>query len=215
MGRGGPTRQRRPASAPSSSAPGSSSPGREGRSGGNSRCSASGWAGAWVRGRNTASWITLDDEVGVIMRCLEDTALSGRSTPPAPTPVTDATLAKAIGAALHRPSAVAVPSTALRLALGSEMATELILGGQRVLPEVLLSQGHTFAHTDVDEAVRSVLAGGPGGIRATGSSPLAGPAGCPRLSPAPARPSGVGGPGSRPRTTRPWRRPPEATVTAA
>jgi NAD dependent epimerase/dehydratase family enzyme len=42
------------------------------------------------------------------------------------------------------------------------MATELILGGQRVLPEVLLSQGHTFAHTDVDEAVRSVLAVGAG-----------------------------------------------------
>ena len=113
-------------------------------------------------GTQYRSWITLDDEVGVIMHCLEDPTLSGPVNATAPTPVTDRALAKAIGAALHRPSAVAVPSAALRLALGSEMATELILAGQRVLPEVLLSRGHTFAHADVDEAVRSVLTGGSG-----------------------------------------------------
>jgi uncharacterized protein (TIGR01777 family) len=121
-----------------------------------------GLGGRMGPGTQYRSWITLDDEVDVIMHCLEDTTLSGPVNATAPTPVTDAALAKAIGAALHRPSAVAVPSTALRLVLGSEMATELILGGQRVLPEVLLSRGHTFAHTDVDEAVRSVLTGGSG-----------------------------------------------------
>jgi uncharacterized protein len=124
-----------------------------------------GLGGRMGPGTQYRSWITLADEVGVIMRCLEDTALSGPVNATAPTPVTDARLAKAIGAAIHRPSAVAVPSAALRLALGSEMATELILGSQRVLPEVLLARGHTFAHTDVDEAVRSVLTGGSGRSR--------------------------------------------------
>jgi NAD dependent epimerase/dehydratase family enzyme len=38
------------------------------------------------------------------------------------------------------------------------MATELILGGQRVLPAALLRSGYAFAHTEVDEALRSVLA---------------------------------------------------------
>ena len=121
-----------------------------------------GLGGRMGPGTQYRSWITLDDEVGVILRCLEDATLSGPVNATAPTPVTDGALAKAIGAALHRPSAVAAPSAALRLVLGSEMANELILGGQRVLPEVLLSRGHPFAHTDVHEAVRSVLVGGSG-----------------------------------------------------
>jgi len=121
-----------------------------------------GLGGRMGPGTQYRSWITLDDEIGVILRCLEDATLSGPVNATAPTPVTDGTLAKAIGAALHRPSVVAVPSAALRLVLGSEMANELVLGGQRVFPEVLVSRGHPFAHTDVDEAVRSVLAGESG-----------------------------------------------------
>jgi hypothetical protein len=129
-----------------------------------------GLGGRMGSGTQYRSWITLDDQVGVILRCLEDVTLSGPVNATAPAPVTDGALAKAIGAALHRPSAVAVPSAALRLVLGSEMANELILGGQRVLPGTLMSRGHPFAHTDVDEAVRSVLAGGP--ARSGGSGRL-------------------------------------------
>jgi NAD dependent epimerase/dehydratase family enzyme len=51
-----------------------------------------------------------------------------------------------------------VPSVALKLVLGAEMADELILGGQRVLPTVLESRGYAFAHTELEEALRSVLA---------------------------------------------------------
>jgi NAD dependent epimerase/dehydratase family enzyme len=55
---------------------------------------------------------------------------------------------------------VAVPSSALRLVLGSEMATELVLGGQRVVPAVLSARGFAFTETDLGKAVRSVLAPG-------------------------------------------------------
>jgi NAD dependent epimerase/dehydratase family enzyme len=100
----------------------------------------------------------LDDEVSVIIHCLEDAGLTGPVNATTPHPATDAELAKSMGAALHRPTVLAVPAVALRLALGSEMADQLVLGGQRVFPEVLQSRGFTFAHTDLDEAVRSVLA---------------------------------------------------------
>jgi uncharacterized protein (TIGR01777 family) len=116
-----------------------------------------GLGGRTGTGKQYRSWITLEDEVGVILRCLEDDRLSGPVNATAPTPATDAELAKALGAALHRPAVLAVPAAALRLALGSEMAGELVLSGQRVLPTTLLAHDHRFLHTDVTEAVRSVL----------------------------------------------------------
>ncbi len=108
-------------------------------------------------GTQYRSWITLEDEIGVIIHCLGNGDVAGPVNATAPAPATDERLAKAIGAALHRPAVVAVPSIGLRLILGSEMADELLLAGQRVLPATLTSQGYAFAHSDLDEAVRSVL----------------------------------------------------------
>ena len=99
----------------------------------------------------------MDDEVGAIMHCLGDDGLADRSMPPHRSPATDRQLAGALGAALHRPTALAVPAGALRLLLGTEMADELLLGGQRVLPAVLSARGFVFAHTGIDEALGAVL----------------------------------------------------------
>ena len=110
-------------------------------------------------GHQYRSWITLDDEVGAILHCLDDSSLSGAVNSTAPSPATDAQLAKAIGAALHRPAVLAVPAAALKLALGPEMASDMVLASQRALPSRLTGAGFTFRHTDLDEAVRSVLAG--------------------------------------------------------
>jgi uncharacterized protein len=111
-------------------------------------------------GRQYRSWITLDDEVGVIERCLVDDRLVGPVNATAPQPATDAELAKALGSALHRPSALPAPAAAIRLALGTEMADQLVLGGQRVLPAALDAVGYRFLHAEVGEAVAAVL--GPG-----------------------------------------------------
>jgi len=37
------------------------------------------------------------------------------------------------------------------------MADDLILSSQRVLPSKLTASGYTFAHTDLDEAMRAAL----------------------------------------------------------
>ena len=110
-------------------------------------------------GRQYRSWITLDDEVAAIFHCLGDADLSGPVNATAPNPATDAQLAKALGSALHRPSFLAVPAPVLKLVLGSEMASDMVLASQRVLPEQLEHSGFAFLHTDLDEAVRSVLDG--------------------------------------------------------
>jgi uncharacterized protein (TIGR01777 family) len=116
-----------------------------------------GLGGRMGSGAQYRSWITLGDEVGVILHCLANQAVVGPVNATAPHPATDGQLARALGAALHRPAVIPVPAAALKVVLGSEMADELILGGQRVLPAVLQRQGYAFAHTDLDEAVRSVL----------------------------------------------------------
>jgi len=57
---------------------------------------------------------------------------------------------------LHRPTPLPVPGFALSLTLG-DFARSSILGGRRALPRKLLDSGFTFAHTDLDGALRSAL----------------------------------------------------------
>ena len=109
-------------------------------------------------GRQYRSWITLDDQVGAILHCLGDghpvragQRHARRSRPPTPR------LATALGRALHRPSFLAVPAPALKLVLGSEMAADMVLASQRVLPAQLDRIGLRLPHPDLDEAMRSVL----------------------------------------------------------
>ncbi len=108
-------------------------------------------------GTQFRSWISLEDELSALVRCLEDDDMSGPVNLTAPEPVTDADFARSLGRALHRPARLPVPATALRLALGAEMASEMLLGGQRVVPAALNAHGFHFAHPVVDAALRWVL----------------------------------------------------------
>jgi len=119
-----------------------------------------GLGGRLGSGRQYMSWITLDDEVSVIRRALEDDRLAGPLNATAPTPVTNAEFTRALGRALHRPALFAVPRQALAAVLGGEMSRELLLAGQRVQPARLIAVGHSFAHPGIDGALESVLAPG-------------------------------------------------------
>jgi hypothetical protein len=116
-----------------------------------------GLGGRTGSGRQYRSWITLEDQVGAILHCLADDTLSGPVNATAPAPATDAEMATAISGALHRHSFLAVPAPVLKLLLGPEMAADLVLSSQRVLPTKLIASGYAFAHADLDEAMRSVL----------------------------------------------------------
>jgi hypothetical protein len=111
-------------------------------------------------GRQWLSWISLPDEVGVVLHALDEPALQGPVNAATPAPVTNRTFTRALGAALHRPAVLAVPGVALRIALGSDLATEMVLAGQRVVPARLTTTGYAFAHTDIDAALAALLAEG-------------------------------------------------------
>jgi NAD dependent epimerase/dehydratase family enzyme len=83
----------------------------------------------------------------------------------APEPVRNATFARELGQALHRPALLRLPALPLRLALG-DLADELLLGGQRVVPEKALKSGFAFRHDTLRGALADML-----GLSARGERP--------------------------------------------
>jgi hypothetical protein len=107
-------------------------------------------------GRQWQSWITLHDMVAAI-RFILDGRLEGPVIMGSPQPVTNVELARAIGAALQRPSALPAPAFALRIALGRELADSLLFASQRAHPAVLTEAGFTYAHPDIASALDATL----------------------------------------------------------
>jgi uncharacterized protein (TIGR01777 family) len=106
-------------------------------------------------GRQYWPWISLTDEVEAIVHLL-GSDVSGPVNLTAPNPVTNAEFTRTLGQVLHRPTPLPVPGFALSLTLG-DFARSSILGGRRALPRKLLDSGFTFAHTDLDGALRAAL----------------------------------------------------------
>ena len=107
-------------------------------------------------GRQYWSWISLDDLLAVIHRCLVDDNLAGPVNAVAPEPATNRQFTKTLGRVLHRPTLLPLPAFAVRLALG-EMGRTLLLEGARVVPAKLQSAGFTFQYADLESALRHEL----------------------------------------------------------
>jgi len=119
-----------------------------------------GLGGRYGSGRQWMSPVSLFDEVRAVLFLL-DHPVSGPVNAVAPSPVTNREFTKVLASAVRRPAIFAVPQFALDLALGSEMATELVFASQRVVPGVLASAGFTFEHPDAASAVAWALSAAP------------------------------------------------------
>ena len=115
-----------------------------------------GLGGPFGHGRQYMSWIHLDDVIRAIHHCLKNEDVSGAINLSAPNPVTNKEFSQALGKVLGRPSAFAMPSWAARFIFG-ELADELLLGGQRVFPGVLLDRGFKFSFNTLEVALASLL----------------------------------------------------------
>ena len=102
------------------------------------------------------SWIHLDDWVETVRLALR-AEVSGPLNLTAPHPVTNAAFTRALGAAMHRPTAFPVPAIALQMMLGKEFADALLLGGQRVLPAKAERLGFQFKFPTIDTALRDIF----------------------------------------------------------
>jgi uncharacterized protein (TIGR01777 family) len=115
-----------------------------------------GLGGRFAGGRPWQSWISIDDEIGAIVHLLHS-AHAGPANLTAPHPVRQAEFASTLGAVLHRPAVLPIPSFGPRLLFGSELVDTLLLTGQKVVPRVLLADGYEFRHPELEPALRAVL----------------------------------------------------------
>ncbi len=115
-----------------------------------------GVGGRMGNGKQWWSWITIDDEVAAI-RFLLDHDVSGPVNLAAPGTVTNQQLTEALGRVLKRPTLLPVPRFGPKLLIGGEATEAFLYASQRMQPAVLEAEGFTFAHTDVESALRAVL----------------------------------------------------------
>ncbi len=103
-------------------------------------------------GQQWMSWIDRDDVVRLVEWAIDNDSARGVYNGTAPEPVRNRDFARELGRALHRPAFMPTPAFALRIAFG-EMADELLLDGQRVIPERVLRDGFTFERSTLGESL--------------------------------------------------------------
>jgi len=108
-------------------------------------------------GEQYMSWISIDDAVAAIRFAIESDKLTGPVNVVAPTPVSNIEFTNALGHVLHRPTVMPVPVVMAHLAFGAEMADQVLLASDRVLPEKLKSAGFQYAYPDLEKALAHVV----------------------------------------------------------
>ena len=115
-----------------------------------------GMGGKVGSGSQYISWVSLDDSVNAILLAINDESIRGPLNVVSPNPVTNEEFTKTLGHVLNRPTALAMPAFAARLAFG-EMADEMLLVSQRVMPKRLSAAGFQFQYPELESALRHYL----------------------------------------------------------
>lgn len=111
-----------------------------------------GAGGRMGSGEQWVSWISMTDQLGGLQWILEND-VSGPVNLTAPNPVTNLEYTKALGSAVKRPTLIPIPLFGPKILFGSEMVEEMLVAGQKVMPQVLLDGGYRFAHRTIEDAL--------------------------------------------------------------
>ncbi|MGB1139814.1 MAG: TIGR01777 family oxidoreductase [Halioglobus sp.] len=118
------------------------------------RLGVASWLGS---GQQWLSWIHRDDVVAAMLYLLDDDNLAGPFNLTAPGPVTGRMFCDALKAHHRTLLSAGVPAPVMRLLVG-EMAGELLLVGQRVVPQALQQAGFEFRHPTIESALEEIYA---------------------------------------------------------
>ncbi len=114
------------------------------------------YAGGYLgSGKQWMSWVHVEDVSGFINYAIENSKIAGKYNLTSPGPVTNKDFGTALGKILGRPSILPVPGFVLKAALGE--FGEILLTGQRCIPERALTAGYTFKYPLIDEALKAIL----------------------------------------------------------
>ncbi len=110
-------------------------------------------------GEQYMSWVHIDDWVGglnflIAQEQTNPTGMEGIYNLSSPSPVTNLCFAQTLSKILNRPCIMRYPALLFRWLLGER--AQMLLTGQRVLPERLLQQGFQFQYPELDQALRSL-----------------------------------------------------------
>lgn len=106
-------------------------------------------------GKQSMSWIHVQDIVGLIDHAIQNDTLSGPLNGTAPNIVSNKEFSTTLGKVLHRPAILPVPKLALYAALGE--AAGVIASGQRVHPKDALDSGYTFKFPYLEAALKDIV----------------------------------------------------------
>ena len=112
-----------------------------------------GWFG---NGSNVLSWIHIKDHVRAMVFLLETEGCSGVYNLTTQEPVAIKFFLKRLGSVLHRPVWLPIPTFLLRMAFG-QMAKEVILSNQNIIPKRLIQAGFKFEFSSIDGALIDLL----------------------------------------------------------
>ncbi len=115
-----------------------------------------GLGGSMGSGRQWMSWVHIDDLTGIILHIINHRNISGAVNGTAPKPTTNKEFSSTLAHVLKRPAFMPVPAFVLKMMLG-EMAEELLLSGQRVMPKKILDTGYGFQYAELEDALREVV----------------------------------------------------------
>ena len=107
-------------------------------------------------GSQYISWIHIDDMIGLITYLIVHDDLEGVVNCTAPNPVAQRDFARTIAEYLQTWIMIMIPGWLLRLMVG-EMADEVVITGQRVLPAKALAAGYSYKYSDLKEALGDLL----------------------------------------------------------
>jgi hypothetical protein len=115
-----------------------------------------GLAGKLGSGRQWWSWVSLHDAARAFAFSVENERVHGACNLASPDAVTNAAFTRTLGRVLRRPTLLTIPAFVLR-AFAGEMAEEMLLGGQRVIPRRLLEAGFNFEDVELESTLRKLL----------------------------------------------------------
>lgn len=107
-------------------------------------------------GKQWVSWVHVSDVAAALLYAIENESIKGPFNVTAPDPKQMNEFGKILGEVLHRPHWIPVPAFALKLALGDK--SQLVLEGQRVMPDKLLTNSFSFKYPHLKDALQNIYA---------------------------------------------------------
>ncbi len=108
-------------------------------------------------GHQWMSWVHIDDLIGIMFHIMNNKNIHGPVNGTSPNPVINKQFSSMLGRTLNRPAFFPLPSFMVKLLMG-KMGEELLLSGQRVIPNKLIDAGYVFQYKELESALSDVIA---------------------------------------------------------